>query len=669
VTTTTGTDAPASAKPERPAAPGPSPSDRRRAAADASRRLSRLWLLTPVVIIAVVVGAWAIWHRLTAPALAGDVRLHEVQRRSFPIVLKEKGELKAHKSVDIKCEVEGRSTIIWLIAEGTTVKTGDLLVRLASDTIEERIRTKKVTVNTAESTFETARDTMNIQLKKNDADIFKAGIQLALAEIDLEKWELGDQVQELKDAELALKSAESRLKQAKEQHGVSKRMYEQNFVTFVELEQDRLDEQEADFAFKKAELAQKVLQGYTIRKDRMTYESAVRDAEENLDRTKATAKVEENKAKNTAQRAQEKLELVRADLKKYEDLLEKTQICAPQPGLVVYYSDQHRRSSTVIDVGGTVHQNQTILQLPDLSQMKLVIRIHEADAERIKVGLPAKIQVAGVYEEVTDDAGNGSRASGAQKMFDGQVTKVAALADTRNRWLNPELREFATEIMLNETSNALKPGVTAQSEIYVDHIEDVLAIPVQAVYARGGHSYVFLGDGGRPEYREVQLGSSSTSFVQVLEGISEGDRVWTTISDEMIALLPSVDKEELAAQRELDAARQALPEGRPAGAAAGAPSGGRSGPRSGNRSEARPGGRPGAQPGQRPGDRPGARSGERPGAQSGDRSGARSGNRPGAQSGDRQRQAPRGQGQGPGAGQPKPNRQNQPRPASAPAGS
>ncbi len=568
--TTTGTDAPAPARRQPAASPAPSPIDRRRAAADASRRLSRLWLLTPVAIIAVVLGSWAVWHRLMAPAVEGDVRLHEVQRRSFPIVLKEKGELKAHKSVDIKSEVEGRSTIIWLVAEGTTVKKGDRLVELASDTIEQRIREKEVTANTAKSTYNTAEAELKIQLNKNDADIEKAGTQLTLAEIDLKKWTKGDQVQQLEDAELALKSAESRLKQAKEQYRVSKGMYEQNFVTKVELEQDELDWQEAGFAFKKATLALEVLQVYTFDKDKITYTSALGDARKNLERTEATAAVAQAKAESTAKQAKDRLALADDDLAKYKEQLAKTKIFAPEPGLVVYHSNRHWGSRNMIDVGGEVHQNQKMLELPDLSQMKLVIRVHEADAERIKVGLPAKIQVAGVYEELTDNVGNGTRASGAQRVFDGEVTKIAALADTRNRWLNPELREFETEIMLSDTSEVLKPGVTAEAEVYVDHIEDVLAVPVQAVYARGEHNYVFLGtDGGRPEYREVRLGSSSTSFVQVLEGISEGDRVWTTISDEMIALLPSVDKEELAAQRELEAAREALRKGTSGGAGTG----------------------------------------------------------------------------------------------------
>ena len=92
-----------------------------RPAAAGGDRLSRWWLLTPVAVIAVCLGAWGSYRSFFRPTMDGNISLYTVKRTSFPIMLKEKGELKAHKSVDIKCEIEGGSTIIWIVPEGTTV--------------------------------------------------------------------------------------------------------------------------------------------------------------------------------------------------------------------------------------------------------------------------------------------------------------------------------------------------------------------------------------------------------------------------------------------------------------------------------------------------------------------------------------------------------------------
>ena len=70
------------------------------------------------------------------------VETHSVARRGFKVIVREKGELQAARSIDVICELEGRSTILWLIGEGTEVKEGDLLVELASDELRKELRAK-----------------------------------------------------------------------------------------------------------------------------------------------------------------------------------------------------------------------------------------------------------------------------------------------------------------------------------------------------------------------------------------------------------------------------------------------------------------------------------------------------------------------------------------------
>ena len=211
----------------------------------------------------------------------------------------------------------------------------------------------------------------------------------------------------------------------------------------------------------------------------------------------------------------------------------------------------------MIDEGAKVYKRQKILTLPDMSQMKLEVRVHEADAERIKPGLPANVTVAGIGAELDGASDDASRVSAAPKVFKGRVTKIAALADSRNRHLNPDLREFTTEIMLDEQDPRLKPGMTAQAEIYVDHVEDVLAVPIQAVYGQGGKSYVYLDDGGgEPVHREVELGASSSTFVDVTAGLEEGGKVYMAVSDDMLTMLPQAERDDLQPDRQLRDARE-----------------------------------------------------------------------------------------------------------------
>ena len=101
--------------------------------------------------------------------------------------------------------------------------------------------------------------------------------------------------------------------------------------------------------------------------------------------------------------------------------------------------------------------------------------------------------------------------------------------------------------------------MTAQAEIFVDYVEDVLVVPIQAVYGQGGKSYVFLDDGGgEPVYREVELGASSSTLVEVKAGLDEGSKVYTAVGDDMLAVLPRVEINGLEAARQLHDARERL---------------------------------------------------------------------------------------------------------------
>jgi multidrug efflux pump subunit AcrA (membrane-fusion protein) len=154
--------------------------------------------------------------------------------------------------------------------------------------------------------------------------------------------------------------------------------------------------------------------------------------------------------------------------------------------------------------------------------MKVKLRIHESRATSIREGLPATVTIEGLNDRV----------------FHGRVTKVAALADSQNRWLNPDLKEYATEITLDATDVELKPGVTARAEIHIEEVTNALAVPIQCVFSKGRKQFVFRGEGDDAEPVEVQVGASSREFAEIKKGLQEGDEVLLAVSDDLKRKLP-----------------------------------------------------------------------------------------------------------------------------------
>ncbi len=501
------------------------------AASYGARAPAKSQLTRAVVLLAVAIGiVWAAWSLLgwVGGPDPSDVTKFTVAPREFSVVLKEKGELKAAKSADVMCEVEGRSTIISLVAEGTAVKEGDLLVELASDQIEDRIRLEELKEANAITSSEAAKTELEIQRDKNASDIRKANLKIELTQLDLDKYEKAEWSQRQKDARIAIEQARIILERAKEDHEAAIELRERNFITKTEFKQDEFDHTKAIWDLEKAVHAESVLKEYTHKADLKKRESDVTEAQKELGRVKKNADAEEAKRLASVEGKSKELKLIQDNLVKLRRQMENCRIVAPTQGFVVYYAGGGGRhfmsSDSQIREGATVHERQILLSLPDTSKMQVIVRVHEAKTDKLSVGQKATVRVEGV----------------SNRTFSGTVTKIAVLADTQNRWLNPDLKEYETEITLDPNDVPLKPGVTAYTEILVEQVDAEAAVPVQAVYTKGSRRYVFSEHRGEVSFTEVSLGGVGLEWAELTDGVSPGDQILLAFSDEHKRLIPDM---------------------------------------------------------------------------------------------------------------------------------
>ena len=503
----------------------------------AARPARKFPVLTVVAVILIPTVAAAVyfgWESLGSGPVE-DIQVYEVVRRSFPIILEEKGELKATNSVDVKSEVEGRATIISLIDEGTHVKEGDLLIELASDEIEERIKDLQIREAVGAAAFKKAKTDLEILQDKNASDERKAKLALEMAQIGLKKYQEGDAFELEKDAELGREQAEFEVKRAQEYLKDSKELFQQGFITRIERDKDIFDAYVADNELTKAKIKLDVLKKYTIPIELRKNESDIKEAEAELERTQKASRASEEQASAQVEAKKDELEVIRDKLKKALEQKEKTKIHATAEGLVVYKLEHSWDESSRIKTGAQVHERKTLIELPDTSSMKVVIKVHEAKIERLEEGLPATVTIEGF----------------TGRQFTGKVTKIAVLADSAHRWLNPNLKQFETEVQLEGDVSGLKPGATARVQIKITELNDVLAVPVQAVFGKGGKYYVFVDNKGDAEPVEVEIGLASDEYIEIKKGLEVGQKARMAVTDEMKLKLPDdEDAEEEGKERE-----------------------------------------------------------------------------------------------------------------------
>jgi hypothetical protein len=280
--------------------------------------------------------------------------------------------------------------------------------------------------------------------------------------------------------------------------------------------------------------------------------------------------------------------------------------------MVVYANDQRSRfggsQQPQVEEGASVRERQTILRLPDLSQMQVRVNVHES-----------KIDMLG--QAMKRAEADGEQLPARVRILDrtliGSLTSIANQPEPSS-WWSGNVKEYATIISIEGTPQGLRPGMTAECEILVKDLDNVLKIPVAAVVEMNGGYFCWVRQDRRVQRRPLLLGSTNDRFVEVKDGVREGELVVLN-PRAMIAEARDV-QDQPAEQTDADAfsktPRRGASDGSAGPAGPGPGKGGKTGrPASGGAGPDAPSGRsqgPGSQAAEDPasaGGRPGGRGG------------------------------------------------------------
>jgi multidrug efflux pump subunit AcrA (membrane-fusion protein) len=222
-------------------------------------------------------------------------------------------------------------------------------------------------------------------------------------------------------------------------------------------------------------------------------------------------------------------------------------------------------SPTVIEEGTMVRQRQELIRLPDISKMLAEIKIREEYVRLVRAGMTAYVRV----ETVPD------------RRFKATVRRVALMPDAQASWMNPDVKVFPTDLLIDDELPALKPGVSARVEIIVTNLPKVLSVPIQAVVRDKGQYVCFVKHGLKVIPSPVKTGFANDRFIEVISGLEDGDHV---------LLAPTGDEEIEVSAKDTNAVENATIETNAAPSMENAPAEREPGERRGGRSGRGPGG-------------------------------------------------------------------------------
>jgi multidrug efflux pump subunit AcrA (membrane-fusion protein) len=139
--------------------------------------------------------------------------------------------------------------------------------------------------------------------------------------------------------------------------------------------------------------------------------------------------------------------------------------------------------------------------------MQVRCLVGEVDIKRVQVGQQAAVRL---------DAFPGP-------VFRGQVAQLAPMATPQPD--APDVQVFEVMIGFHDQDERLRPGMSAQVEIVLENLPEVLSVPLAAVFEQGDTAVVYCLRQGAFARVPVELGRRSATTAEVHAGLREGDVV------------------------------------------------------------------------------------------------------------------------------------------------
>ncbi|MBS4062239.1 MAG: efflux RND transporter periplasmic adaptor subunit [Bacteroidetes bacterium] len=265
---------------------------------------------------------------------------------------------------------------------------------------------------------------------------------------------------------------------------------------------------------------------------------------ENIRASYKVTSAELEAAKESLRATQFQVQNAEASLREARENLRRTSIYAPSDGTV---------SKLNVEVGERVtgasqfSSGTEIMRLANLNNMEVKVEVSENDIPRVKLNDTCLIEVDAYLN----------------RKFKGYVTEISTSANTLGVSVD-QVTNFDVKVMMikdsyadliNESNNItspFRPGMSATVDIQTKRVDDILSVPIQAVTTRDDTSsvrssasrnksekesvsdsktkiteYVFVVDGEKASIREVKTGVQDNTYIEILEGINEGDEIIT----------------------------------------------------------------------------------------------------------------------------------------------
>ncbi|HUS06967.1 MAG TPA: efflux RND transporter periplasmic adaptor subunit [Bryobacteraceae bacterium] len=213
-------------------------------------------------------------------------------------------------------------------------------------------------------------------------------------------------------------------------------------------------------------------------------------------------------------RLQQKKEKVVRDADRAKGYLSKMVLRAPNDGIVNLLPNFRAQGSfgsspPPFKEGDRAWTGAAIAEIPDLSNMRIDLKLEEVDRGKVQLGQKLKVRIDAISD----------------RELHADLDWISPIAAINFRGMGMTEKTFPARATLKDLDPRLRPGMSATAEIIIESVPNTLLIPVRASFMSQGKPAVYVQKGQQFLIRNIEVGKRNDTDMVVLKGLKEGEQV------------------------------------------------------------------------------------------------------------------------------------------------
>ncbi len=445
-------------------------------------------------------------------------RIFTVKRGELILGVMLTGSVNAKTKHKLAMEAPWGTKLIKVVDENKEVKKGEVVAEYETYDLILKIDDLKVSLDNKKKDLEIALDEMEILKSTNEADIRTARDAVTEAEDAYSKYWRLEGPRDRDEQNLKVDEAAKTLQDAED--ALSEKIQTFNTTVYSDAAAEEKAQKEIDTArqtrdsantkYNSAVQERKIFKRYTQPSKLKELRNKLAQARLNLRKTKVKTEASIAQKKNQLFQYETQIRKYERDLRKHQSYLPMMKLIAPVSGIVIYGDPDRRWGNPEVKVGMDARRKQVIITIPDMS--KMIVDVNLPEQYRSKVS-------AGDRVIITPDSIQTIK-------LDGKIDTIASLPVNLIPWDQNSPKIYRTVVDFNNNDPRVVSGMSVQVEVVSRILKDVLFVPIEAVFEENGKLLVYKVTLTGPEKVFIKINESNNNYVEVTEGLKEGDDVY-----------------------------------------------------------------------------------------------------------------------------------------------